>query len=223
MRPFDAVLFDFGGTLFHHPPEPVLLRQEAAKLGTELPADRAEALWEEIRRTAMSPEEVARGRDLDAAVWRQRWAALYEPADGLVPGLAACLDRAMHDPWVWEPAPGAPELLRRLRGAGIAIAVVSNTGWDIRAPLRVRGLDGLVGAWVLSYEVGVAKPDPSTFLTAAEQLGRAPARTLMVGDDPTTDGGAVRAGLTVLLLPPPSDHVDAPASLDVVASTAGLT
>jgi FMN phosphatase YigB (HAD superfamily) len=41
------------------------------------------------------------------------------------------------------------------------------------------------------------------FRDACAGLGVEPAATLMVGDNPLTDGGAAAAGLVVLLLPAP--------------------
>jgi putative hydrolase of the HAD superfamily len=54
------------------------------------------------------------------------------------------------------------------------------------------------------------------FLTACDQLQVDPARTLMVGDNPLTDSGAVAAGLCVFLLPPPAK--DGPRGLGHVLS-----
>jgi putative hydrolase of the HAD superfamily len=48
----------------------------------------------------------------------------------------------------------------------------------------------------LSSEVGAEKPDPRLFSAALERVGRAPAETLHVGDDPVRDiYGAARLGL----------------------------
>lgn len=45
----------------------------------------------------------------------------------------------------------------------------------------------------------VGKPEPGIFLAGAQVLGTSPNRTLMVGDNPETDGkGAMRAGMTFL-------------------------
>ena len=64
-----------------------------------------------------------------------------------------------------------------------------------RAHARAAGLDGLVDTWVLSGEEGREKPAPELFRTACARLGVDPRRTLMVGDNPVRDGGAVAAGL----------------------------
>ncbi len=201
-RPFDAVLFDFGGTLFGHTEGPLLVAQAARSIGLHLEPGQADDLWTEIDRAAMATEEVALGRDLDATVWRERWTALYGLADRAAAGLGAAIDAAMHDPWAWIPHDDAVPTLEALHHSGVPVGVVSNTGWDIRAPFAVRELEPLVTAFVLSYEVGAAKPDPAIFEAACAAFSSPPARTLLVGDNPVADGGAAAAGLTVLIVPP---------------------
>lgn len=218
--PFGAVLFDFGRTLFQHDPEPDLLVREAARLGMDLSPEVAAHLWAEIDAAAMDPEEVGRGRDLDAAVWAERWTVLYGLADRVTPGLGAALDRAMLDPATWIPYADAVPTLEALRAGGVRIGIVSNTGWDIRTPLQARGIDHLVDVWVLSCEAGVAKPDPAIFELACRRLGTEPVRTLMVGDNPLADGGATRAGLPVLIVAAGAP-VGGANGLDVVARLAG--
>ena len=77
---------------------------------------------------------------------------------------------------------------------------MSNVGFDIRPHFAAWGLDALVDAFVLSYEVGRCKPDPAIFLRACGMVGADPERTLMVGDTPA-DAGAVKAGCAALVLP----------------------
>lgn len=218
----EAVLFDFGGTLFDHPPEPVLLDRAARQLGAVLAEDRIAAVWSDIERRAMAADEVVLGRDLDSRVWSARWHALYGLADELVAGLGDALYDAMHDPWVWTPYADTADVLRDLHDAGVPIGVVSNTGWDIRSPFVVRSLDRCVDTWTLSCEAHIAKPDPQMFTLACERLGVAPATALMVGDNPIADGGAVAAGLASYVLPsirPPGGDVR---GLDAVGRLVGL-
>lgn len=212
----EAVLFDFGGTLFDHAPEPVLLDRAARQLGAAVDEDQVAAVWSEIERRAMTRDEVALGRDLDERVWSARWHELYRLADELVLGLGDALYDAMHDPWVWTPYADTADVLRDLHESGVPIGVVSNTGWDIRAPFVVRRLDGYVDAWTLSCEAGAAKPDPQIFTIACERLGVEPPATLMVGDNPIADGGAVAAGLTSYVLPSSEGALGAVRGLDVV-------
>lgn len=211
-----AVLFDFGHTLFAHAPGPEVLRREAAGLGHHLTAGEAWALWQEIETAAMDPLEVARGRDLDGEVWRTRWPILYGLADRVVPGMGAALDRDFHDPWAWIPYADTEPVLSGLARRGVAVGVVSNTGWDVRSPFVVRGLDRWVGSFTLSYECGVAKPAPEIFLRACRDLAVDPARTLMVGDDHRADSGAHAAGLLDLVLVDPATPLGEPHDLGAV-------
>src|SRR5258706_406631 len=68
-----------------------------------------------------------------------------------------------------------------------------------------------------SFEVGAEKPDPAIFLRACEALGTKPAETLMVGDHPVADAGALKAGLLFHLLPP-DGAVEKPRGLDHVVA-----
>jgi putative hydrolase of the HAD superfamily len=88
-------------------------------------------------------------------------------------------------------------VLRELRGRGVPVAVVSNIGWDLRPVFRANGLDEFVDTYVLSFELGVQKPDPGIFTVACERLGLAPAEVLMVGDSREADGGAEALGCPV--------------------------
>jgi HAD superfamily hydrolase (TIGR01549 family) len=196
-----AVLFDFGNTLFAHAPLPDTIVEACARLGRPQSVEWAVALDERIRLAAHTPEELTHPRDLDADVWRERWHVLYAVADDEVPGLGAELYRAMHAPDEWRPYAAAARTLRTLATAGVPVAIVSNTGWNVRAVFEHHGVVADVRTFVLSYEVGAVKPSAEIFLEACFRLHADPGETLMVGDDPVADAGAVRAGLTTLLLP----------------------
>ncbi len=198
---YDAVLFDFGGTLFDHVTGPQLVSEAARTTHLDLDPTVADSVWVDIDHAAMDPAEVALGRDLDAAVWSARWTALYGLADRAGAGLGHAIDSSMNDPLAWIPYADAVPTLEALRRVQVPVGVVSNTGWDVRAPFAGRGLEQLVSAFVLSCELGVAKPDAEIFLAACRAVASEPARTLFVGDNPVADGGAAAAGLTVLLVP----------------------
>lgn len=96
----------------------------------------------------------------------------------------------------FEVLPGVPEALRRLRAAGLALAVVANWDFGLHDHLRRHGLAAWFDAIVTSAETGVKKPDPAAFVRALELLGVEPARAVHVGDDPAHDEvGARAAGL----------------------------
>ncbi|HRC48117.1 MAG: HAD family hydrolase [Ilumatobacteraceae bacterium] len=196
-----GVLFDFGGTLFAHDPLAATIMSTSRRLGTEVTSQWAEALADRVQSAAHTADELRHPRDLDDRVWRQRWHVLYALADDEIPGLGAELYGAMHDPLQWQPYAATVATLQRVHATGVPIAVVSNTGWDVRTVFAARDLQHLVHTFVLSYEVGAVKPSPQIFHDACRALHVQPQHALMVGDDPVADAGAVRAGLRTLLLP----------------------
>lgn len=197
--PLEAVLFDFSNTLFHMIGADEWLGRVAADTGRTL--DDPAAVLAELDAAARLPEvvEAQHGRDLDMATHRRAMHAWFSR----IPFLAGAEDVA-HAAVVaddaWLPYPDTANLLRTLAARGIPAGVVSDIGWDIRRHARAAGLEGLIGAWVLSCEAGVEKPAPELFTSACARLGVDPRRTLMVGDNPARDGGAVAAGLRTFLL-----------------------
>ncbi|HEY3831709.1 MAG TPA: HAD-IA family hydrolase [Acidimicrobiia bacterium] len=209
-----AVLFDFGYTLFGHEPGPAVVRREAAALGVAVSAEEAVSIWGDIDAAASTPAELARGRDLDAAVWRSRWPVIYAARDAQVAGLGFALDRAFHDPAQWVPYADSASALATARAGGLRVGVASNTGWDIRPVFAAHGMIDLVDAFTLSYECGAVKPQPEFFAAACAALDAAPSATVIVGDDPTTDGRAREAGLAGAYLVDASTPLGAPHGLD---------
>lgn len=84
-----------------------------------------------------------------------------------------------------------PELLARARRAGLRLAVCSNLANEYGPAVRalLPGLD----AYILSYEVGLAKPDPAIFRLVCAELGCAPAEVVFVGDSVRCDVDGPRA------------------------------
>lgn len=209
-----GVMFDFSGTL---------LRVESTEdwLGAALEATGIPLAGEEFGETVRRLTEYGalpggpaphhmpahletlwRERDMSAEQHRAAYGGLARAAGVTVPELAQALyDRHM-SPAAWRPYPDTEPTLRELRRRGLPVAVVSNIGWDLRPVFRAHGLDELVDAYVLSFELGTQKPDPAIFRTACDRLGLAPADVLMVGDDRTADGGARALGCPVHFVDP---------------------
>ena len=150
-------------------------------------------------------EELAKGRDLSAARHREVWTALYTAAgcERLAPGLSAALYGQTVSAAYKEALPDTLPNLAPVRERGVRIGVVSDTGFDLRPAMDALGITPYLDAVVMSFETGICKPAATVFRSACDQLAVDPARSLMVGDNPLTDSGAVHAGLCVLLLPPP--------------------
>ena len=201
MRPLRAVLFDVGDTLFERRLGARVIVEVARELGAEVAEDAAARLWQEVHARSRTPEELAKGRDLSPEAHRAAWTELYRAADAIAEGMAEALYEREIDPAFWAPFPDTRPTLEALRERGVPVGVVSDAGFDISRLFHHHGLAHLVGTFVISYQHGATKPSAKLFEVACERLGVAPAETLMVGDIPWTDGGAVSAGLTCLLLP----------------------
>lgn len=202
-----AVLFDAGDTLIRlRGAGGALLLAAAERLAAAVDRDAAGEVWQRVLAGAGTPEELAKGRDLSPERHREVWTALYAAsgADRLAEGLSDALYDLTVDPASWEAFPDTLPTLQALREQAIPVGVLSDTGFDLRPVFDALGMSRWIDAVVLSCEYGVCKPDPEVFRNACSQLGVDPAATLMVGDNPLTDGGAVAAGLPVLLLPMPA-------------------
>ena len=173
-------------------------------------------MWQRVLAGGGTAEELGKGRDLSSDRHREVWTALYERAgcERLVPGLSAQLYGFTVRADSWEAFPDTLPTLRAIRRRGLRAGVISDTGFDLRPALHRLGLTEYLNAVVMSFQHGICKPSVKAFLTACAELEVTPERTLMVGDNPLTDSGAVTAGMFVLLLPPAPRH--GPRGLDRV-------
>jgi HAD superfamily hydrolase (TIGR01509 family) len=196
------MLFDWGDTLFSPPDAAMVIAKAAEERGIRIEPERARALWDELWEAGKMPEELAKGRDLSASAHREVWTALFERAHTEVPDVASTLYERVMDPEAWIPYPDTAPTLRALRARKIRVGIVSNVPRDLRPIFAAHGLADLVDSFTHSFEIGAEKPDPAIFARACESLATSPAETLMVGDHPVADAGALRAGLRFHLLPP---------------------
>ncbi len=202
-RMLDAVLFDWGDTLFHFAYDEALL----------------EAGWE--AGLAAIGRDGLPGHEETAARFRERYLPiLFEPGSleeveypGMIREVLGGfgvdvrdeeLDRfleAEHAAWAPARVMGAQThaLLDALRDRGLKLALVSNAidpGWLLRRDLEQMGLAERLDAAVFSSEVGKRKPHPQMFQTALGTLGVEPERALFVGDSRYADvRGASELGI----------------------------
>ena len=183
-----------------------MLHEAAATLGSSLDPDAAARVWQRVLDRSSTAEELAKGRDLSTDRHREVWTALYAAAgcDQLAPGLSDRLYARTVSAESWEAFPDTAAHAAGRTGPGLRVGVVSDTGLRPAAGDGRLGLSPHLDAVLMSYEHGVCKPAASVFRAACDQLGVRPERTLMVGDNPLTDSGAVTAGLYAFLLPAPA-------------------
>ncbi|MFE5759884.1 HAD family hydrolase [Streptomyces massasporeus] len=95
---------------------------------------------------------------------------------------------------------GASEVLEKLAADGVPYCVASSGSHKrIRVGHRTTGLDRWFGEERIfsSQDVGRGKPAPDLFLYAAERMGVAPERCVVVEDSPLGVRAAVAAGMDV--------------------------
>jgi putative hydrolase of the HAD superfamily len=130
-------------------------------------------------------------------------AAILEAAgvaadDGLVRELtartASFLEDAVH---LWGDVLPA---IRTLRSRGLRTALVSNCDHSTRPVVEALGLSAAMDAVVLSFEVGVAKPDAGIYRSALARLDVEPAEAVFVDDQARYCDGAAAVGISTFLI-----------------------
>lgn len=99
-----------------------------------------------------------------------------------------------------RPVAGVEQVLEKLTADGVPYCVASSGSHErIRVGHRVTGLDRWFGDDRIfsSQDVGRGKPAPDLFLYAAERMGVAPERCLVVEDSPLGVQAARAAGMDV--------------------------
>ncbi|MFI1027429.1 HAD family hydrolase [Streptomyces sp. NPDC020951] len=99
-----------------------------------------------------------------------------------------------------EPVAGAVDVLAKLAADGVPYCVASSGSHErIRVGHRTTGLDRWFDDSRIfsSQDVGKGKPAPDLFLYAAERMGVAPERCVVVEDSPLGVQAAVAAGMDV--------------------------
>ncbi|MCX5559667.1 HAD family phosphatase [Streptomyces sp. NBC_00038] len=99
-----------------------------------------------------------------------------------------------------EPVPGAVQVLEKLAADRVPYCVASSGSHErIRVGHRKTGLDRWFdeGRVFSSQDVGRGKPAPDLFLYAAERMGVAPEKCVVVEDSPLGVQAAVAAGMDV--------------------------
>jgi 2-haloacid dehalogenase len=159
-----ACVFDAYGTLFDF--------ASAARGCSDVLGDAIEkltALWRD-KQLQYTWLRAVQGRHAD--FWQVTGDALDFALETLAIEKSGLRDQLMNLYLTLEPFPEVPEVLRRLKTAGLRTAILSNgSPMMLDAAVRGSGLSTLVDA-VLSVEsVGVYKPNPKVYQLAIDRLG----------------------------------------------------
>ena len=112
---------------------------------------------------------------------------------------AEAMTRAWEHAEHFELYEDALPVLEELRGHGLKLGLVSNTGRDLDLFVAHHGLE--VDAVLGSRAFGRTKPHPTIFQEVLKRLEVAPAEAAMVGDSPEDDvEGARAAGIEAAFL-----------------------
>jgi putative hydrolase of the HAD superfamily len=98
---------------------------------------------------------------------------------------------------LWEDSIPA---LRATRSRGLRTALVSNCDHATRPAIEALGLTDEVDATILSFEVGVAKPDAGIYEAALQRLGVSAEEATFVDDQAGYCDGAAAVGIATLLI-----------------------
>ena len=200
------MLLDWRGTLVVGPTHTWLIRTALLRLGRDS-SDASVASVDRRLNAVDHGDADSSSVDTDPELHRAAYLSWFFRAgidDTLARELYAVESEPSLNPFAHDVGP----LLAALHAANVRIGLVSDIHVDLRPyfaaqPVGVdRNFADLIDVWVLSFEVGVAKPDPAIFAIALELIGLSAPEVLMVGDRGTHDGAAIEAGIATLLLPP---------------------
>ena len=205
--PIKGVIFDIHSTLIDQGSASHWLDAALLRSPTPLAADERAALesfldliWEGAR--ISDPEST---RDLSFAAHERVFHELLAAGPGIDPALGAALYEVMLD--VWHAYEDTVPTLEALQEMGVKVCLLSNAGVPIRTVLDREGLTSLINGVVLSYEVGLVKPDIRIFQTALDAIACPANEALMVGDSGRDDSGGTALGIRTLILPRTSGPV----------------
>jgi HAD superfamily hydrolase (TIGR01509 family) len=212
VRTLDAVLFDWGDTLFHFAYDEALLEAgwEAglAAIGRDdLPGheETSRRFKEHYFPLIFTGKREPRAETLDEIEYPGMVRELLAGfgTDVTDEELARFLE-AEHEAWTPAREMGAQThaLLDSLRSRDLKLGLVSNAfdpGWLLHRDLERMGVAERLDVAVFSSEVGKRKPHPSIFEAALGRLGVPAERAVFVGDSRYADvRGAKELGMTTV-------------------------
>jgi HAD superfamily hydrolase (TIGR01662 family) len=187
----EAVVFDVDFTLAK--PGPDLGPDGYRKLGERFGLDLDPSRYDDARRDAIATLKRHPELDHDEEVWVLFTERIIQGMGGAGETYACALEmtRAWERAEHFELFDDALPVLDELRGHGLKLALLSNTGRDLDAFVEHHGIQ--VDTILTSRRHGKTKPHETIFRALLGELRVAPQAAAMVGDDPMDDIGGARA------------------------------
>jgi 2-haloacid dehalogenase len=186
-----ACVFDAYGTLFDFASAAVGCRD---MLGDE--AERLTALW---RDKQLQYTWLRALQDRHADFWQVTGDALDFALETLDLKQVGLRDRLMNLYLTLAAFPEVPEVLRRLRTAGLTTAILSNGSPSmLQAVVANAGIGNLLDLVLSVEEVGVYKPHPRVYRLAVDRLSTAPDDILFLSSNAWDAYAASAFGLRVI-------------------------
>lgn len=193
-----VILFDVGDTLLTIPGARDILQRYLAEKELHRDSEKIGFLFDEAFRKFYY-EKQSDGTELCSPESdRLFWAGIYSYVlNGL--GVDEHHDEEIIHRWSHElydvftsPEPyelfgDVIESLKRLKGAGYRLGIVSNFAPTLKAILRDKGILDYFDPVIVSTEVGLEKPNPAIFRLALQEAGAAAEETLYIGDHDKND------------------------------------
>ncbi len=189
MKPYDAYLFDWDGTIA-----------------------RTMEVWIEVVREAFEWQGMTDVTDDDIV---QTFGNLRTKATelGVTPERIEEFDKMVgdlsHAKVPYAPAyEGALEAIESLKSQGKRLALIT-TDWrrNVDAKLVHNNLESCFDVVITGDDVKAPKPDPEGILRALEEIGVSKENAVMIGDSPHDLGAARQAGIDSILFYPPSHQL----------------
>jgi putative hydrolase of the HAD superfamily len=216
---FDAVIFDYYGTVAEHDGKGRTLSAVLAERGYHLPPELARYYWQDGI-DGKEHLEHSRSREQYQA-WRRGWLHQLLGECSVPANEHDEIEATLTDPAArgrMMALPDAHDVLGALADNGIAIAICSNWDWDLHESIAESGLTTKFDVVVSSAWVGARKPHDRIYRHTLAALEVEPERALFVGDTWACDvDGPRRMGMTPLYVRGQHREPDHTAPADVVA------
>ncbi len=208
MGKYEAVIFDLWGTLVDDLVYPeanrLVYQRKTDELADSLGADRGEfsKAWD-----ATGAGRTVGASSTEAALSHICRGLGVDPGEDCIRAVAETRYAYVRD--ALSPRPGTVETLSKLKDSGFGVGLISNCSEEVSRLWDSTPFAPLVDAAVLSFNVGLAKPDPRIYELATRVLSVAAEHCLFVGDGSGGElTGASKAGMTAVLIRATYDQAD---------------